>query len=248
MPFKNGSFARTFAGKRVGGDAASGEIPRFFLSLCKLTSASDCQHEFSLLLLTPAASGIELVLDACCCLCGLLLLNVGRYVGRRASQGDQILGNAIFLQRAYSLDVSGVWRWSCPRRRRVGRPGAISVSLLRNCFFVTTHCRFSLIFEGQVVENVYGIASEDYSWVSPEFVAEWRAEAGALGWDSQEIDAFDHKFMFLNDCGVEEVNDVWFKAVQVSSCQGPHRSSFADAASGLHRTRRFGIVATSGFF
>ena len=99
-----------------------------------------------------------------------------------------------------------------------------------------------------MVENVYGIASEDYSWVSPEFVAEWRAEAGALGWDSQEIDAFDHKFMFLNDCGVEEVNDVWFKAVQVSSCQGPHRSSFADAASGLHRTRRFGIVATSGFF
>ncbi len=99
-----------------------------------------------------------------------------------------------------------------------------------------------------MVENVYGIASEDYSWIAPEFVSEWRAEAAASGWDSQEIDAFDHKFMFLNDCGVEEVNDMWFKAVQVSSCRGPHRSSFADAASGLHRTRRFGIVAASGFF
>jgi hypothetical protein len=65
------------------------------------------------------------------------------------------------------------------------------------------------------METHYDITSEDFSWVAPEFVEEWCAEAEAQGWSGQDIDAFDHKFMFAEDSGIEEVTDAWFTSIKV---------------------------------
>jgi hypothetical protein len=105
-----------------------------------------------------------------------------------------------------------------------------------------------------VVENVYGIASEDYSWIAPEFLGEWSYEARVQGWSSQEIDAFDHRFMFLNEDGVEEVNDAWFRALQVSPLQlTPLRvhlfckvSGGTNPYVGLYCAWRFSAIITAG--
>ena len=100
----------------------------------------------------------------------------------------------------------------------------------------------------EVAEEFYNITSEDFSWIAPEFAQEWSAEARAQGWSGEEVDAYEHKFMFVNESGVESVSDFWFTAIQAcascsnhscvpsicvaaksaSSCSFPH--------SGLHRT------------
>jgi hypothetical protein len=70
----------------------------------------------------------------------------------------------------------------------------------------------------QVVEEHYDITSEDFSWVAPEFVEEWRAEAEAQGWCGQDMDAFEHKFMFAGNGGIEEVTDAWFASIKAKLC------------------------------
>ena len=71
----------------------------------------------------------------------------------------------------------------------------------------------------EVAEEFYNITSEDFSWIAPEFAQEWSAEARAQGWSGEEVDAFEHKFMFVNESGVESVSDSWFTAIQAcASC------------------------------
>jgi hypothetical protein len=76
----------------------------------------------------------------------------------------------------------------------------------------------ALLLSQQVVEGHYNITSEDFSWVAPEFVEEWRAEAEAQGWCGQDMDAFDHKFMFASNSGIEEVADAWFASIKAKLC------------------------------
>ena len=71
----------------------------------------------------------------------------------------------------------------------------------------------------EVAEEFYNITSEDFSWIAPEFAQEWSAEARAQGWSGEEVDAYEHKFMFVNESGVESVSDFWFTAIQAcASC------------------------------
>ena len=81
------------------------------------------------------------------------------------------------------------------------------------------------------MEEHYDITSEDFSWVAPEFVEEWRAEAEAQGWCGEDMDAFDHKFMFARNGGIEEVTDAWFASIKVKLCDQALAHVNDDAAS-----------------
>ena len=75
---------------------------------------------------------------------------------------------------------------------------------------------FVLLLAIQIVEECYNITSEEFSWIAPEFLGEWRSEARAQGWSEREAAAFEHRFMFIEENGGESVNDDWFTAVQAS--------------------------------